>query len=129
MRANALCKRLYLKHLPFQLDIHYNLWSINPFEQDELLASNLIHQFSLHDIIAAVMSDLTYCGYPGDNELSDCDWEKIKPIDQLIKEDLNETLKSKKNELNSALSEEKYEKCEFLAKEIERLETSIKSRV
>lgn len=118
-----------LKSIPFHLDVNYNLWSINPFEQDVLLAANLIHYFTLHDVIAAVMTDLTYCGYPGDNELSDCDWDKIKPIEELIEEDLNITLKSKKSELNSALQQEKYEKCSFLAIEIERLETSIKSRV
>jgi len=116
-----------LKHLPFGLDSIYNLWSINPFDQDVLLAAELIHYFTLHDIIAAVMTDMTYCGYPGD-DLSDCDWDQIKPIEQLIEEDLQITLQSKKNELNLALSEEKYEKCGFLSKEIERLETSIKSR-
>lgn len=114
------------KKLPLKLDVNYNLVQINPLDKDVVLATNLVHHYTLHDIISLMFYEMTFID-DFDNENDDYDCDEIKPVDQLIKRELEETILDKQNQLELAKAKEQYEKCAYLQEEINRLETSLKS--
>jgi len=110
-----------IAHLPLKMDMKYNVHQINPFDKDVVLATNLIHHFTLHDIIATLFYELTFV------DVYDC-MEELKSVEDLIREDLIRTIKSKKYELEVAKNQELYEQCHLLQTEIIQLETELRSQ-
>lgn len=111
-----------IKHLPLKLDVFYNLVQINPLDKDVVLATNLIHNFTLHDIISLMFTELTFI-----DDL-DVELENLLSIDDLIEKDIKQTIQDKKNQLEIAKKKEQFERCSYLLEEITRLESLLSSQ-
>jgi hypothetical protein len=124
-----------IKHLPISLDFMYNLWCMDPLSGDKLLGSNLIHHFTLHEILVSLVNEMTFFGSPQDvemlDEMIDEEWDKLKTVDELIEKSLDIPteqllIEDLKQQLKFALEEQEYEACRRIQNEIDRHEAMIK---